>query len=141
MKPLVVDTSAIIAIITGEPEKDSLVQLTHGFSLIAPLSLDWEIGNALSNLLRRKVKRWADISDALQLYAQLSISLLAIELEESLQISQTLIQNFNYQFSPYAYDLYMVRCAIKYQAPLITLDKGLAQAATHMGVEVIKVRK
>jgi len=141
MKPLVVDTSTIIAIITGEPEKDTLVQLTQGFSLIAPLSLDWEIGNALSNLLRRKVKTWADISNALQLYPQLPISLLPVELEESLQISQILIQNFNYPFSPYAYDLYMVRCAIKYQAHLITLDKGLAQAATHMGVEVIKVRK
>ena len=51
---IVIDTSAIIAVIANEPEKEALVELTTGADLIAPRSVHWEIGNAFSAMLRRE---------------------------------------------------------------------------------------
>ena len=41
---IVIDTSAIIAVIANEPEKPSLIRLTSGADLIAPASVHLEIG-------------------------------------------------------------------------------------------------
>ena len=47
---LVVDTSVLLAVVLNEPSKAELVRLTTGAGLIAPLSLHWEFGNALSSM-------------------------------------------------------------------------------------------
>jgi predicted nucleic acid-binding protein len=39
----------------------------------------------------------------------------------------------------YAYDAYLIRCGLKYTAPLISLDQGLVEAARRMGVNVVEV--
>lgn len=39
----------------------------------------------------------------------------------------------------YAYDAYVIRCAEKYRAPLISLDIELVRVAQERGVEVVKV--
>ena len=41
---IVVDTSVIMAVITNEPEKDALIEVTRGVDLIAPPSVHWETG-------------------------------------------------------------------------------------------------
>lgn len=43
---IVIDASAIIAVLAGEPERERLLSLTSGANLIAPPSVHWEIGNA-----------------------------------------------------------------------------------------------
>ena len=45
---LVVDASTIIAMLTGEPERASIIELTKDVDLIAPCSVHWENGNAPS---------------------------------------------------------------------------------------------
>jgi uncharacterized protein with PIN domain len=40
---LVVDTSAIIAVVANEPEKAALVANTRGANLFTPRALHWEI--------------------------------------------------------------------------------------------------
>ena len=41
----------------------------------------------------------------------------------------------------YAYDAYMLACALDLHAPLLTLDKGLANAASRLGVQVVEVNR
>ena len=55
------------------------------------------------------------------------------ELEETLKIADAL--------GIYAYDAYLIRCVLKYRAPLISLDRNLVNAAKEMKVKVIEVRK
>ncbi len=50
---VVIDTSAVIAVILGEPERDALIDMTDGVQLMAPPSLHWEVGNALAAMFRR----------------------------------------------------------------------------------------
>jgi predicted nucleic acid-binding protein len=43
------------------------------------------------------------------------------------------------RYAIYAYDAYLIRCGLKFNAPLLSLDSGLLQAAAQAGVHVIEV--
>ena len=51
---IIIDTSALVAVIVGEPERDIIVDITTGNSLIGPGSIPWEIGNAFSAMFKQK---------------------------------------------------------------------------------------
>ena len=51
---LVIDTSALISVIVGEPERKKVIELTRGNALIGPGSIPWEIGNAFSAMFKQK---------------------------------------------------------------------------------------
>ena len=130
---IVVDTSVVIAVIANEPVKEALVELTTGADLIAPHSVHWEIGNALSAMLRRERIKVEQAIRAVQIYQQIPIRFVNVELEETLKIAAAL--------GIYAYDAYLIRCAVKYKSPLISLDRGLIGAAKEMQARVIEVVK
>jgi predicted nucleic acid-binding protein len=128
---LVVDTSTVIAVIANEPEKPSLIAKTRGHNLLAPHSLYWEIGNAFSAMLKRGRITLEQAKSAIKVYEQIPITLLDIDLKEALDIVD--------KHKVYAYDAYMIVCALKQSCPLLTLDSGLAYTAKAAGVEVWKV--
>ena len=125
---LVADTSTIIAVIANEPEKPLLVAKTQGYELIAPRSLYWEIGNAFSAMIKRGRITRAQATAAVEIYKQIPINLVDVELERALEIVD--------KYKVYAYDAYMIVCALDHGCPLLTLDGGLAYAAKAAGVEV-----
>ncbi|MCI5147095.1 MAG: hypothetical protein D3923_16615 [Candidatus Electrothrix sp. AR3] len=51
---VVLDTCALIAVITDEPERIRIIELTRGNKLISPGSIPWEIGNAFLAMFKRK---------------------------------------------------------------------------------------
>jgi len=50
---IVIDTSALIAVIVGEPERNRIIEFTTGNTLIGPGSIPWEIGNAFSAMFKQ----------------------------------------------------------------------------------------
>jgi len=50
---IVIDTSALIAVIVSEPERRKLIEITLGNALVGPGSLPWEIGNAFSAMFKQ----------------------------------------------------------------------------------------
>ena len=127
----IVDASAIIAVIVNEPEKEKLIEITRGADLLAPASIHWEIGNAFSAMIKRGRISLDQALCALEIYRQIPLRFADVELEKTLAIVD--------QYSIYAYDAYLIRCAIKYKSPLITLDQKLAQIAQQMNVDVVEV--
>jgi predicted nucleic acid-binding protein len=125
---LVVDTSVIIAVIGNEPQKAALVARTQGAQLFAPASLPHEIGNAFSAMLKRGRISLPQTLDALDAYRQIALTLMEVDLEAALELSA--------RFSLYAYDAYMIACAQRLSASLLTLDGGLRSAARTAGVIV-----
>ncbi len=128
---LVVDTSVIIAVIVDEPAKDGLISLTVGADLIAPRSVHWEVGNAFSAMLKRNRITLEQAMHAIDLYYTIPVRFVDVELEAALCIAGDL--------GMYAYDAYLVRCAQRYGAPLLSLDKDLVRLARQAGVEVVEV--
>ncbi len=51
---IVVDASALLAVIVGEPERNRLIELTAVHSLVGLGSLPWEIGSAFSAILKQQ---------------------------------------------------------------------------------------
>lgn len=130
---IVIDTSALIAVIANEPEKVELIALTTGADLIAPQSIHWEIGNAFSAMLKRNRITIAQALQAMQIYQRIPIRFVDIELEEALNLAG--------QLNIYAYDAYLIRCAVKYNAPLLSLDQGLLNAAKRLSITILEVKK
>jgi len=128
---IVIDASVLIAVITNEDEKEKLVARTNEAELIAPLSVHWEIGNAFSSLLKRRRVTLEEALQAIEIYLQIPVRFVEVELAESLELADEL--------GLYAYDAYLLRCAAKYRLPLLTLDGRLIQAAKEKKIQVLEV--
>ena len=128
---LIVDTSVIIAVIANEPEKPALIAATQGFELVAPYSLHWEIGNAFSAMLKRNRITLQQAEAALELYQQIPVTLVDVDLKQALELSNRL--------KIYAYDAYLIACALNQGCDLVTVDGGLSYAAKAAGVTVVEV--
>ncbi|HQY92798.1 MAG: type II toxin-antitoxin system VapC family toxin [Caldilinea sp.] len=128
---IVIDSSAIIAVIANEPEKSALISATDGARLIAPLSIHFEIGNAFSAMLKRQRLKLEQALEAQTIYQSIPIRWVDVELNESLRIAS--------QLNVYAYDAYLIRCAEKYHCPLLTLDRALRVHAQTYGVSIVEV--
>jgi predicted nucleic acid-binding protein len=128
---IVSDTSVIVAVIAGESGKTRLIELTQGADLLAPSSLHWEMGNALSAQLRRGRLRLAEAEAFLRHYQRIPIQFVEVSLAAALEIAE--------EYNTHAYDAYMIACAQKYGAPLLTLDQALVRAGLYAGVEVLEV--
>jgi predicted nucleic acid-binding protein len=127
----VVDASVIIAVIANEPTKNQLIKLTQKADLIAPASIHWEIGNAFSAMLKQNRITLYQARQALNAYSQIPLRFVNVELEESLKIAAEL--------NIYAYDAYLICCALQYNSPLISLDKALQRIAQAQNIQVIEV--
>jgi predicted nucleic acid-binding protein len=128
---VVVDASAIIAVIVNEPSKSDIIQATQGASLIAPASIHWEIANAFSAMFKRSRLSLEEAIKAVAVYKQIPIRFVEVELEESLRVAN--------QLNIYAYDAYLLRCAQKQKAPLLSLDKALLALARQLKLQVVEV--
>ena len=131
MANLVIDASALIAVVTNEPEKAKLIRLTQNVDLIAPASVHWEIGNAFSAMLKRSRITVTDALQAIEAYQEIPIRFVDVELEEATKLADTL--------NIYAYDAYLIRCAIKYKSPLLSLDQRLVNSAQSAKAQIVEV--
>lgn len=128
--PIVVDASVIIAVIANEPIKSALINLTRGEELFSPRSLPWEIVNAFSAMFKRKAIDPTLASAAVDEFLRIPIRYVDIDLQRSLELSHSL--------NVYAYDAYMIACAEQVGCRLVTLDRGLMNAALSAGVSVVE---
>lgn len=128
---LVVDTSVLIAVLTGEPARDQLIVRTHGAELLAPGSVHWEVGNAFAALLKRRRLRLNEVQAALAAYGQIPIRFVEVETAAALELAD--------RFGVYAYDAYLLACARRQRAALLTLDPRLGRIAQEAGVQVVEV--
>ena len=128
---IVVDTSVLVAVLVNEPERSKIVGLTIGLDLLAPGSVHWEIGNALSAMIKRKAIHSHQVQVVLKAYKQIPIRLVDVDMDKALDIA--LNQNI------YAYDAYIIECARENRCKVLSLDKGLVEAAAKAGVGVLEV--
>ncbi|MDR2314119.1 MAG: VapC toxin family PIN domain ribonuclease, partial [Spirochaetaceae bacterium] len=61
---VLLDASAIMAIILNEPNKDVVIKLTKGSALLSPEMISYEIGNALISLYKRHKLQETEIIEA-----------------------------------------------------------------------------
>ena len=128
---ITLDTSAIIAVITNEPHRDRLIEASRDADLLAPSSVHWEIGNAFSAMFKQQRITEEQAQAAVSAYARIPIQLVDVSLDAALGLAREL--------DIYAYDAYVLRCALQYRYPVLTLDAGLRAAAFDAGANVVEL--
>jgi predicted nucleic acid-binding protein len=131
MKSIVIYTSSLMAVIANEPEKEMLVELVAGCSLIAPKSVCWEIGHVFSAMLKRGRVTLQQVEQALVAFHAIPVRYLDVDLREAIVIAD--------QYKIYAYDAYLLACAMRHKAPLLSLDKQMVRMASDMCIEILEV--
>ena len=128
---IVIDTSAVIAVVTKEPDREAILAATRGAALFSPRSLPWEIGNAFSAMFKQKRITNEQALEALALYQRIPLQLVDVSLAQALTLAS--------QQNIYAYDAYMLICAQRQHASLLALDTALLQTARVIGVPVVEL--
>jgi predicted nucleic acid-binding protein len=128
---IVIDTSALIAVIVGEPERNRIVELTAGNTLIGPGSIPWEVANAFSAMLKRNRLTIDEAHKGLAIFEGIPLRYAKSELMHIVKLA--------HQTNLYAYDACFLDCAIRHNAPLLTLDRRLITAARNLNVVLLEV--
>lgn len=123
---ITVDTSVVLAVAADEANKPALIEAARGHDLVAPASLTAEIGNALSAMFKRRRITLAEAQAVLTAYRLIPIRLLEIDLDRAVSLSAEL--------NVYAYDAYVLACALNTSTPLLSLDGGQRASAIRAGV-------
>ena len=133
MPSLVIDTSAVLAVLLDEPTRPVLITATEGCSLVGAPSLSSEVGNALVAGFRRRRLAVETVLGAWANYQKVRVRLADIDVRNALEIAMEL--------GLYAYDAYVLETARAERLPMLTLDAGLARAATRLGLKMVEVEK
>ncbi len=128
---ITIDTSALIAVIGNEESKEKIIQKTIDCSLYTPASVHWEIGNAFSAMFKRRKSSIEQAKMALEAYREIPMKFIDVSLEQALEICNKL--------NIYAYDAYLIQCALKTNSSLLTLDDHLLATAEKLGVTALEI--
>ena len=131
MTQIVVDTTVIIAVLINEPSKLEILELTREAELLAPISLDIEIGNAFSRMLKRGRIQVESAIAVVRLFDQIPIQRIDVDLDSAIRLAHHL--------DIYAYDAYVIDCARAAGAPLLSLDRGLLEACRRARLQFLEV--
>lgn len=128
---IVIDTSALIAVIVAEPERNKIIEITKGNTLIGPGSIPWEIGNAFSAMFKRNRISLTEAKKGLSIFSSIPVRYIEPDFVKVLHLSK--------ETNIYAYDAYFLDCAVRHKAPLLTLDKKLKTAANNLNLDTLEV--
>lgn len=127
---IVADTNTFIAVALNEPEKDFIIKSTEGYDLVAPDVLPFEIGNALTSMMKRKTLQADEVASSWDIIQHIPVDLRCIDIKSALKIAM--------KYNIYAYDAYFLECADSLRCPLITLDLGMKRIAREMGITILE---
>lgn len=127
---IVADTNTFLAVALDEPEKSLIIDLTLGHELLAPEVLPFEIGNALTAMMKKRSMEPDELGPAWDAVQRIPVELRQVDFQDALRIAG--------RYNIYAYDAYVLGCAMATRSPLLTLDRGLKAVAREAGVEVLE---
>ena len=128
---MVIDTSAIIASVVRGPERDILAEAASGHVLIAPGFIRWEIGNAFSVMMRQNRIDAGEARRGMEILEKIPLRYVDVDMANVLSIASRL--------QGVAADAFFLETALRYSAPLLTLDRSLGRAAESLGIGVVRL--
>lgn len=127
---IVADTNIFLAVALNEPERGRIITVTADASPLAPEILPYEIGNALSAMVKRRKLTQSEALEAERLIGRIPVRFVSADIHGSLQLAL--------EHDIYAYDAYFLHCAQAFSCPLLTLDRRMKQVAGYIGIKVLE---
>jgi predicted nucleic acid-binding protein len=127
---IVADTNTFLAVALDEPEKARIVRVTTGHDLVAPEVLPFEIGNALTAMLKKGALAPGEVPAAWDAVQSIPVELRRLDMPAALSLAV--------RFGVYAYDVYFLECALSLRLPLLTLDRGMKRIARELSIPLME---
>jgi predicted nucleic acid-binding protein len=128
---IVTDTSAILAVLLDEPEKQALLKATMGSVLSAPASLRWEVGNAATAGVKRRRLTPERARQLVADFERVTLRELAIDIPRAVDLALEL--------GIYAYDACILEAARSSGFPLLALDGPIRRNAKKLGLSLVEL--
>ena len=130
---MVIDTSAIITSLMRGPERHALAEAASGHVLIAPGFVRWEVCQALSVMIRQKGIDVVEARRGMEILDNIPLRYVEVDMAQVLSIAS--------RMKGVAADAFLLETAIRYNAPLLTLDRSLGRAAESLGIDVVRLEE
>ena len=127
---IITDTNIFLAVVLNEPEKAHIIAQTSNCKLLSPEILPYEIGNALSAIVKRKQLTTEQALRAIELADAIPVRLIQPDIKSALELAL--------RFNIYAYDAYFLQAALSLNCPLLTLDKKMKEVAKQLNIVVLE---
>jgi predicted nucleic acid-binding protein len=118
----IVDASALVALLFGEPEADAIAARLQRASLAAAALLGLEIASACLKKLRRNPEQHDELLAALAMFGRRSIEIVEVDHADTVRLAET--------FGLTSYDAAYLWVAQLLSGELVALDTRLQSAAT-----------
>ena len=128
---LLVDVNILLAVALNEPEKIRIVELTTGVRLAAPEVMPFEIGNALSAMMKRQRITHEQAQNIFSILNAIPLMLKRVNIEQAIKLSS--------QFNIYASDAYYLETAQRLHVPLLTLDQQMKSVGRKLNINLIEI--
>jgi predicted nucleic acid-binding protein len=127
---ILLDASAIIAVIADEPEAQIVINCTQNATIVSPNIISCEIANALTRMIKKNViVSEEQMINLVKNFKLIPIKMVNIDLEKTLEIA--------WHYKIYAYDAFYLEVAKRLQLPLVTFDSGMRKVAKELGIDVL----
>ena len=127
---IVADTNTFLAVALEEPEKKQIIRFTVGKELVAPEVLPFEIGNALTAMVKKRALDPNEVISAWNAVQTIPVELRRIDIQAALGLAV--------RFNIYAYDAYFIECALSLRCPILTLDHRMKMVARDVGIRILE---
>jgi len=125
---ILLDASAIMAVILNEPNRDEVINRTKNTMLLSPEIISFEIGNALINLFKKRKITEEKLLEAYKNYTAIPIRSIKVDIEKALKIAC--------KYKIYAYDAYYLEIAYRLKLPLITFDTIMKKVGLELKINI-----
>ncbi len=120
--PLIGDCSVLAAVLFDEPERDRAAEALTGMEIFVPFLLDHELASVAVKKTRQGLEEV--VQQGLADFAELEVTRCPVDIAAQWRLA------VEYDLS--AYDAAYLQLAVALQAPLITFDQRLGQAAKRL---------
>jgi predicted nucleic acid-binding protein len=126
---ILMDACAIMAVIVKEPERDLIIQLTQNAEMVSPDMVSYEIANALTKMMKKKIIEKERMINAFNYFKKIPINTIEINIEKALEIA--------WEYKIYAYDACYLESAKRLNLPLLTFDDNMIKVGKELGINIL----
>ncbi|GMO30186.1 MAG: type II toxin-antitoxin system VapC family toxin [Termitinemataceae bacterium] len=126
---ILLDASAIMAVIIEEPEKEQVINITKNVTIVSPSMVPFEIANGLSKMTKRKIIDKNRMVNAFEFFNRIPIKIIETDIKKALEIAG--------DYNIYAYDAFYLESAKRLGLPLLTFDGNMARIGKEICLTIL----
>jgi predicted nucleic acid-binding protein len=126
---MIVDASAIMAVIIEEPGREIVIELTKNVTIASPNMVGYEIANGLTKMMKKKIIEKDEMINAIKYFRRIPIKAIEVDLEKVIEIA--------WRYNIYSYDACYLESAQRLNLPLLTFDGNMVRIGKEIGLKIL----